>query len=78
MIAWAKGFLEWAQSDTRVSGMVAWYWQSTGEPHFEIGARDIPSVAAEYRRVGNTIVNSSVQLVVPFMLYCAVLCASVL
>jgi hypothetical protein len=77
MIAWAKGFLEWAQSDTRISGMMAWYWQSTGEPHFEIGARDMPAVAAEYRRVGNAIVNSSPQLFVNILLYCAVLCAVV-
>ncbi len=79
MIAWARGFLDWAQSDTRVSGMMAWYWQSTGELHFEIGARDMPTVAAEYRRVGNAIVNSSSLQSVNMLFYCIVLwCAAAL
>lgn len=74
MVAWAKAFLDWAQSDTRVSGMMAWYWQSTGELHFEIGARDMQSVSDEYRRVGNAILNSSSLLSVNPLLFCILVC----
>ena len=57
MLEWADLFYNWALNDPKIGGMIAYYWQSNGEPYYEIGAVELPSVAAKYAEIGNAIIG---------------------
>jgi len=60
MITWAQESLAWAQTDNRFVGLTPWHWHSYPANEvqgFEIGARDMPTVAQTWRSIGKQIIG---------------------
>lgn len=58
MVQWADDSYVWAQNDARLVGLAPWHWHSYPSSEvrgFEIGARDMPTVVAEWKKIAQSV-----------------------